>query len=83
MRVLEVSRDYGHESYGYFISSRITFDGKFEITVHEYENIDIEFENNQRAKFQKNYNLVLDYELDDQMDLVFRGIREIKKNRYY
>ena len=57
--------------------AKVSFDGKFEIEVSKGGYVYAELENSQQIYFNKYYSVVLDYELNDQMELVFTGISKI------
>ena len=78
MKFLYLSEDYGHEWYAEGVSTKVSFDGKFEVEIYlRSDSESFELENSQQIYFNKYYSVVLDYELNDQMELVFKGIRKI------
>ena len=78
MKFLNLSEYYGHQWYAKGVSTKVSFDGKFEIEVYlRSDSESCELENSQQITFPKYYSVVLDYELNDQMELVFKGIRKI------
>ena len=59
----------------------MSFDGEFEIEVALYNKRGEFYDmgNSQRVSFEKNYIVFLKYELNEQMDLVFKGLRNINE----
>ena len=65
-----LSNSYVREGYSEGLIANLNLDGDFEIRVGEYEGL-------------KNYYVVLDYELNDQMELVFKGVKKVDYFRHY
>ena len=81
IKYLNLTEIYLYEGYEKRVSSKVSFDGEFEIEVALY-NKKCEFYdigNSQRVSYEKNYIVVLNYELNDQMDLVFKGVKNINE----
>ena len=80
-KYLNLTEIYLYDGYEKRVSSKVSFDGEFEIEVALYnkrgEFYDIG--NSQRVSYEKNYIVVLNYELNDQMDLVFKGVKNINE----
>ena len=65
-----LSNSYVREGYYEGLIANLNLDGDFEIRVGEYEGL-------------KSYDVVLDYELNDQMELVFKGVKKVHYFRHY
>ena len=65
--------------------SKLTLDGKLSVRISKEDQVGAFFRdsNNEPIRFDVDYNVILDYELNDSLDLEFKGIRMIDEINYY
>ena len=83
--IFKLCEGYSYPGSEDSFDSKLTFDGKISVRISKIERGGAFFRdsNNNLINFDVDYNVILDYELNDSLDLEFKGIRMIDEINHY
>ena len=83
--IFKLCEGYSYPGSEDSFDSKLTFDGKISVRISKKERGGAFFwdSNNNPINFDVDYNIILDYELNDSLDLEFKGIRMIDEINHY